>query len=335
MYDSIMHRMLKRRIILEKTSVHFIAESPQMKKIKETIEYIKDVDSSVLITGESGTGKEVVFKYICQTSRRKDQPVVKINCGAIPENLFESELFGYEDGAFTGARKKGKAGLFEIANHGTLFLDEISEMSPEMQVKLLRVIQEGEIFRIGGGQTIPVDVRIIAASNKNLEELVECGKFRKDLFYRLNVIRLEIPPLRERQEDIIPLCNYFLDIFNERYGKKKRLTLKAARFLAYLNWPGNIRELENLVENIVVLEPDEVMRAKHLQSRYGKEGIQKDGTVVVTGVIPYKDALEQMEKQLLQNARDMYGSTRKMATALGVNQSTISRKMRQYAMDDA
>ena len=320
---------------MEKKSVHFIAESPQMKKIKETIEYIKDVDSSVLITGESGTGKEVVFKYICQTSRRKDQPIVKINCGAIPENLFESELFGYEDGAFTGARKKGKAGLFEIANHGTLFLDEISEMSLEMQVKLLRVIQEREIFRVGGEQTIPVDVRIIAASNRNLEELVENGKFRKDLFYRLNVIRLEIPPLRERQEDVIPLCQYFLDIFNERYGKNKRLTLKAAKSLAYLDWPGNIRELENLVENIVVLEPDEVMRAKHLQSRYGKEAADSNGTVIVNGVIPYKDALEQMEKQLLENARNMYGSTRKMAMALGVNQSTISRKMRQYDMDDA
>lgn len=316
-------------------TIHFIAESPQMKKIKETIEYIKDVDSSVLITGESGTGKEVVFKYICQTSRRKDQPIVKINCGAIPENLFESELFGYEDGAFTGARKKGKAGLFEMADHGTLFLDEISEMSLEMQVKLLRVIQEHEIFRVGGNETIPVDVRIIAASNRNLEELVETGKFRKDLFYRLNVIRLEIPPLRERQEDIIPLCNYFLDIFNKRYGKSKYLTLKAARSLAYLEWPGNIRELENLVENIVILEPDEVMRAKHLQSRYGQVHTQEKGAVTVDGVIPYKEALEQMERQLLFNARNMYGSTRKMAAVLGVNQSTISRKMRQYQMDDA
>ncbi|MEE1243617.1 MAG: sigma 54-interacting transcriptional regulator [Frisingicoccus sp.] len=315
--------------------VEFIAESPQMKKIKETIEYIKDVDSSVLITGESGTGKEVVFKYICQTSKRKDQPIVKVNCGAIPENLFESELFGYEDGAFTGARKKGKAGLFELANQGTLFLDEISEMSLEMQVKLLRVIQEREIFRVGGVETIPVDVRIIAASNRNLEELVEKGKFRKDLFYRLNVIRLEIPPLRERHEDIIPLCNHFLEIFNKRYNKNKRLTIRAAKTLAHLDWPGNIRELENLVENIVVLEPEEVMRAKHLQSRYCKGTDGRIGTVKVEGVLPYKEALEQMERQLLINTKNQFGSTRKMAAILGLNQSTISRKLRQYHLDDA
>lgn len=319
---------------MENKHVEIIAESPQMKKIIKTIEYIKDVDSSVLVTGESGTGKEVIFKYICQTSRRKDQPVVKINCGAIPENLFESELFGYEDGAFTGARKKGKIGLFEMANHGTLFLDEISEMSLEMQVKLLRAIQEREIFRVGGSQNIPVDVRIISATNQNLEALVEEGKFRKDLFYRLNVIRLEIPPLRERQEDIIPLCYHFLDVFNKKYGKNKGLTVKAAKTLAHLDWPGNIRELENLVENIVVLEPDDVMRAKHLQTRYCKGHIQS-GSVTVEGILPYKVALEQMERQLLENTKNQFGSTRKIAAVLGVNQSTVSRKLRQYHLDDA
>lgn len=319
---------------MESKHVEIIAESPQMKKFIKTIEYIKDVDSSVLITGESGTGKEVIFKYICQTSRRKDQPVVKINCGAIPENLFESELFGYEDGAFTGARKKGKIGLFEMANHGTLFLDEISEMSLEMQVKLLRAIQEREIFRVGGSENIPVDVRIISATNQNLEALVEEGKFRKDLFYRLNVIRLEIPPLRERQADIIPLCYHFLDIFNKKYGKNKGLTVKAAKTLAHLDWPGNIRELENLVENIVVLEPDDVMRAKHLQARYCKGHVQS-GSVTVEGILPYKAALEQMERQLLENTKNQFGSTRKIAAVLGVNQSTISRKLRQYHLDDA
>lgn len=319
---------------MSEEKMEIIAESPQMKKILQTIEYIKDVDSSVLITGESGTGKEVIFKYICQTSRRNGQPVVKINCGAIPENLFESELFGYEDGAFTGARKKGKAGLFEMADHGTLFLDEIGEMSLEMQVKLLRAIQEKEIFRVGGSKNIPVDVRIIAATNQNIDRMVEEGKFRRDLFYRLNVIRLDIPPLRERMEDIIPLCYHFLDIFNKKYGKNKGLTLRAARTLAHLEWPGNIRELENLVENIVVLEQDEVMRAKHLQERYCK-GEMLFGEVTVKGILPYKEALSQMERQLLENTRNQFGSTRKMAEALGLNQSTISRKLRQYDLDDA
>ena len=319
---------------MSEEKMEIIAESPQMKKILQTIEYIKDVDSSVLITGESGTGKEVIFKYICQTSRRNGQPVVKINCGAIPENLFESELFGYEDGAFTGARKKGKAGLFEMADHGTLFLDEIGEMSLEMQVKLLRAIQEKEIFRVGGSKNIPVDVRILAATNQNIDRMVEEGKFRRDLFYRLNVIRLDIPPLRERMEDIIPLCYHFLDIFNKKYGKNKGLTLRAARTLAHLEWPGNIRELENLVENIVVLEQDEVMRAKHLQERYCK-GEMPLGEVTVKGILPYKEALSQMERQLLENTRNQFGSTRKMAEALGLNQSTISRKLRQYDLDDA
>ncbi len=324
---------------MSEEKMEIIAESPQMKKILQTIEYIKDVDSSVLITGESGTGKEVIFKYICQTSRRNGQPVVKINCGAIPENLFESELFGYEDGAFTGARKKGKAGLFEMADHGTLFLDEIGEMSLEMQVKLLRAIQEKEIFRVGGSKNIPVDVRIIAATNQNIDRMVEEGKFRRDLFYRLNVIRLDIPPLRERMEDIIPLCYHFLDIFNKKYGKNTGLTLRAARTLAHLEWPGNIRELENLVENIVVLEQDEVMRAKHLQERYCKGemplGEVTLGEVMVKGILPYKEALSQMERQLLENTRNQFGSTRKMAEALGLNQSTISRKLRQYDLDDA
>lgn len=319
---------------MSESKVKIIAESPQMKKILQTIEYIKDVDSPVLITGESGTGKEVIFKYLCRTSRRSTQPVVKINCGAIPENLFESELFGYEDGAFTGARKKGKAGLFEMADQGTLFLDEIGEMSPEMQVKLLRAIQEKEIFRVGGSKSIPVDVRIIAATNQNIDRMVSEGRFRRDLFYRLNVIRLDIPPLRERHEDIIPLCNYFLDIFNEKYHKNKRLTLRAARTLAHLEWPGNIRELENLVENIVVLEQDEVMRAKHLQDRYCK-GDMSHGEVTVKGILPYKEALNQMERQLLENTRNQFGSTRKIAEALGLNQSTISRKLRQYHLDDA
>ena len=221
-----------------------------------------------------------------------------------------------------------------MANHGTLFLDEIGEMSLEMQVKLLRAIQEKEIFRVGGSRNIPVDVRIIAATNQNIDQMVEEGRFRRDLFYRLNVIRLEIPPLRERHEDIIPLCYHFLEIFNKRYNKNKGLTLRAARTLAHLEWPGNIRELENLVENIVVLEQDEVMRAKHLQERYCK-GEMPLGEVTVKGILPYKEALSQMERQLLENTRNQFGSTRRMAEALGLNQSTISRKLRQYHLDDA
>ena len=306
----------------------FVAHSKKMRQIMDTIKAISRADSTLLITGESGTGKEVVVNLVHRSSIRKDKPIIKINCGAIPPALFESEMFGYEDGAFTGARRKGKAGFFEMANGGTLFMDEIGELRSDLQVKLLRVIQEGELTRIGGTKAIQVDVRIIAATNQDLWKMSLEGKFRQDLYYRLNVINIEIPPLRERQDDILPLAIHFIKEYNKKYGKNKKLSMELGKILCSLDWPGNIRELENLMENLVVLVQGDVLTPMDLPSRYQKL-VQSAALpqVIVNGVMPLKEATYQMEMQLLHHAKEKYGTTREIAKALGVNQSTISRKL--------
>lgn len=304
-----------------------IANSPKMIKVFETIKAIADVDSTVLVTGESGVGKEVVVNYIHNTSSRSSRPFIKINCGAIPASLFESEMFGYEEGSFTGAKRSGKAGFFELANKGTLFLDEIGELDPDMQVKLLRVLQEKEITRVGGHNTISVDVRVIAATNRDLWGQVQEGGFRQDLYYRLNVIGIHIPPLRDRRDDIIPLARSFVEKYNLRFGKHKELTYELGKVLRSLEWYGNIRELENLIENLVVLQEDDKLRPEHLPDRF-TEGEETGNGVFVRGVMPLKEALAQTEQQLFANAAERYGSTRAMAEALGINQSTVVRKRR-------
>jgi transcriptional regulator with PAS, ATPase and Fis domain len=210
----------------------------------------------------------MVVNEIYASSMRSYRPIIKVNCGAIPPALFESELFGYEDGAFTGARRKGKPGFFELAHMGTLFLDEVGELPLEMQVKLLRVLQEGEIIRIGGSKPISVDVRIIAATNRDLWEMTEEGTFRQDLYYRLNVINIEVPPLRQRRDDIIPLVMHMLERFNQKYGKHKEIPIELGKVLRELPWRGNVRELENLIENLVVLCPEDALTPEHLPVRY-------------------------------------------------------------------
>lgn len=317
--------------IWEHTHDGVIAVSPEMRHILRVIHVIADVESTVLITGESGTGKEVIVNEIYQTSRRCNGPIIKINCGAIPDTLFESELFGYESGAFTGARRQGKAGFFELANKGTLLLDEVGELSMSAQVKLLRVIQEREVQRIGASHPKPIDVRIIAATNRDLWKMVQEGKFRQDLYYRLHVIHIHIPPLRERRDDIIPLACQFLKAFNEKYDKQKRLTPELARLLVNHPWPGNIRELENAMETMVVLAPgDDLLPEYFMASR--KEGDTGEA-VQLKKIIPWKEAVDALESELLRQAHAQYGSTRAMAEVLGINQSTISRKMKKLGIE--
>lgn len=306
----------------------FLVHSKEMQHIMDTIKTISQVDSTLLITGESGTGKEVIVNQVHRSSNRRDKPIIKINCGAIPASLFESELFGYEDGAFTGARRRGKAGFFELANEGTLFLDEIGELDLDLQVKLLRVIQEGEVTRIGGTKTLHVDVRIIAATNRDLWQRVQEGKFRQDLYYRLNVINIEVPPLRERRDDIIPLAVHFIERYNQKYSKHKELSMELGKILRSLDWPGNIRELENLIENMVVLVQRDVLYPEDLPPRYRQSDAEASPCqVTVNGIMPLKEAIRQVERQLLFHAREKYTTTREIARALGVDQSTISRKM--------
>jgi len=319
-------------IRLQQTKIDdIIAKSPAMQRIMDLVIRVSQVESTVLITGESGVGKEIIAKKIHSLSKRKNMSLIKINCGAIPENLLESELFGYEGGAFTGARREGKPGMFELASGGTLFLDEIAELPLSLQVKLLRALQEKEIIRVGGLKPIQVDVRIIAATNKDLASMVAKGTFREDLFYRLNVVSINIPPLRNRKEDIPPLLYSALSRFNSKYNQDKKLTEAVVDKLLDYPWPGNIRELENLIERLVVLINEPLIQLKHLpEHMQGPESKRK--AVMVSGVIPLKEAIEDLESQLIKKAVKEYGSTRKVAKALQVNQSTVVRKLRQYSI---
>lgn len=303
-----------------------IIRSELMKKAVTLALRVANVDSTVLIQGESGTGKEIIASIIHQSSKRKTGPFIKVNCGAIPESLLESELFGYESGAFTGANKTGKAGIFELANDGTLFLDEIGELPVHLQVKLLRVLQEKEFMRIGGQKTIKFNGRIITASNRDLESMVTEGTFREDLFFRLNVIPIVVPPLRERKEDIIPLLKHFQNEFSKRHEIKKDIAPQTISYLLDYNWPGNVRELINIMERIMVTAPGSVIMPEDLPKQI-VEGGRQTGLISIKGILPLKSAVQEVEKQLIRNAIEKYGSTYKAAQVLKVDQSTVVRKM--------
>jgi len=307
-----------------------IARSPETRRVLEMAAQVAKVDSTVLIIGESGAGKEVIANAIHRLSQRNEGPLIKINCGAIPENLLESELFGYDSGAFTGARKQGKPGMFELAEKGTLFLDEVGDISLNLQVKLLRALQDHSIMRVGGLKPVPVDARIVAATNRNLREMVASGAFREDLYYRLNVVSIEIPPLRERKEDIPLLVQYFLERINKRYQFNKRFSPAVVdQFLSY-SWPGNIRELENVIERMLVMTEDEELHVRHLPAYIRNQALPLEGGMVVPANLPLHKAIEQVEKQLIEQALKKYGSTRKAAAALKLNQSTVVRKIKRY-----
>lgn len=310
-----------------------IAHSRSFCKVIELAQRVAPFDgSTVLILGESGTGKELIAETIVRSSERKDKPFIRINCGAIPENLLESELFGYEKGAFTGADSRGKKGLFEAANAGTIFLDEIGEMPHHLQVKLLRVLQQKEITRVGSSTPIPLNVRVIAATNRDLEHMIAEGKFREDLYYRLNVVSIKIPPLRERVEDIIPLISHFLASFNKKYGTNKSIHSETTSLFESYPWPGNVRELENQVENLLITSAGDVILRGDLPDKFFAAGASGRG-VQLHEILPLKDAVEQVEKDLIERALSKYGSTRKAASVLGVNASTIVRKMQTYQLE--
>ncbi|MGE5389642.1 MAG: sigma 54-interacting transcriptional regulator [Deltaproteobacteria bacterium] len=342
--------MLKQRVEqLEGLKEHFEFQMNTMKlrlsgnliyknKEMENIVYqalkVAEVDSTVLISGESGVGKEIIGELIQRNSARRDGPFIKLNCAAIPDNLLESELFGYESGAFTGAKREGKPGLFELANGGTLLLDEIGDVPLHLQVKLLRTLQQREILRVGGVKPIHIDVRIIAITNKNLEELVEKGEFREDLYYRLNVVPIHIPALRERREDIPLLIRHFLANYNERYNMKKFISSEAIDVLMMYNWPGNIRQLENLIERLVVTTSAEVIDVAQLPTFFIKENTHLLGDygqpITVNAIVPLKTAVESVEKQLLEKTFSITNSCYKAAQILEVDASTISRKANKY-----
>lgn len=310
---------------------NILAVSESMVKLIEWGKKIAQSNSTVLITGESGTGKEMFARAIHYESPRGKKPFVVVNCGALPETLLESELFGYEGGAFTGAKKGGKVGKFEMAQGGTIFLDEIGELPLHLQVKLLHVLQRKEIERVGGNRVVHVDVRIIAATNRNLEKMMQDGEFREDLYFRLNVIPVYIPPLRERREDIKPLLEYSLHKYTHRLGKEiVAFSDEVLEMLHAYDWPGNVRELENLVEYCVNLEDGEVITFESLPPR------MKRGSCQVKE-LSLKERMDSYEKKLIEDCLNIYGrgveGKRKAAQSLKISLATLYRKINEYSIE--
>ena len=325
----VMENRRLRQALKEKASFSkIVGKSPAFVRVMDLVAKIAPTRSTVLLTGESGTGKEIIAEALHFASTREDQPLVKVNCGALNESLLESELFGHEKGAFTGAFQQ-RLGRFESADRGTIFLDEIGEMSPGMQVKMLRVLQDGFLERVGSSRSIGVDVRILAATNRNLEEEVEAGRFRRDLFYRLNVISIEIPPLRERLEDIPLLANYFLDKYGELNNRKVQgFSLEVLRVLSGYHWPGNVRELENVIERAVSLCQTATIEPADLPPRI----ISSLPEALEQVTIPIGSSLEEaeqlvIEKTLIKNK----GDKKLTARMLGISLSSLYTKIGRNA----
>ncbi len=302
-----------------------IGKSRQMVDILETIHRVADFDANILFLGPSGVGKTMLSKIVHQQSKRNKGPFIDINCAAIPEHLLESELFGYERGSFTGAGSKGKVGLIELANGGTLLLDEISEMPLSLQAKLLKTIQDKVITRVGGTKAIKVDFRLITASNRNLEDFAKKGLFRKDLYYRLNVIQIQIPSLRERRDDILPLIDYFTEKNNEKYGLHKSFQPHALEALVNYSWPGNVRELSNIVERALMTSEGDQIQREVLPAEVLKEEEKQ-----TRDVNDLNKAIEEFEGELIRDAYRKYGSSIGVGKALGISQPTAYRKIQKY-----
>ena len=305
--------------------------SPMMFKVMEKALRLSQVDTTILLQGEAGVGKGYFANLIHNASNRKDKPFIRVDAGAIPEQLIESEIFGYEGGAFTGALHKGKPGYFEIAEEGTLFLDEIGEIPMQIQTKLLRFLENSQLVRVGGTTTKTINTRVIAATNKRLDKMVEQGLFRKDLFFRLNVIPLTIPPLRERVEDIPPLIYFYLNKFNKKYSTQKAIFPKAIECLCSYSFPGNIRELSNLIEQLVVLLQSDKIDIEELPSniRTTCNGLKREHSSHGWN-LPHTVA--ETEKKLISRAIENFGSQRKASGPLGIDHSTLSRKIKKLGL---
>ncbi len=319
------------RVVTSPPSI--ICESEAMKQILSLAATVSGVDTTILLTGESGSGKGIIARLIHDSSHREGNRFIQINCGAIPELLLESELFGYEGGAFTGANRTGKPGLFEAADRGTLFLDEIGELPLSLQVKLLHAIQSKQITRVGGVEPITIDVRIISATNRDLEQLVREKKFRLDLYYRLHVIPIHVPSLRERREDIIPLTQLFMTRFNALYRKDVKLTADLFEQLLTYQWPGNIRELENLIERLVVTAENNRVSCGDITACLSQEMVASGDPIVVNRIIPLNQATDEVERILIQTVYSSCRNTYTTAEILGISQSSAQRKIQKYVTE--
>ncbi|MEK4028998.1 MULTISPECIES: sigma 54-interacting transcriptional regulator [Bacillaceae] len=305
----------------------FVSQNKHMDKLMKTLERIALFDTTVIIYGESGTGKSLLAKYIHEKSSRAKEACIIINCAALPEHLLESELFGYADGAFTGANKAGKIGLIEAANHGTLFLDEIGELPLNIQAKLLQVLQDREFTPIGETASRKVDIRIIAATNQNLREMVRRKKFREDLYYRLNVVDVKVPALRERMDDIVPLTNHFLEKFNKKFNTERTISKDVYRFFNEYTWPGNVRELENLIEKLIVVS-ETCIDIDHIPDTLQE---QADHHATDSPFTSFDQSLEEFEKKIIIEAYNRFKNYRKVAEFLKISQSRAARLIRKYS----
>ena len=316
---------------LEQQQSKFLAKSKKICEVLEIAVKAAQFDSNILITGESGVGKGLMARLIHESSDRKDHPFMVINCAGIPEDLFESELFGYEAGAFSGASTKGKKGLLEVADKGTVFLDEIGDMSLRLQAKLLRVIEEKEMVRLGSTKTIKLNVRITAATNQDIPSLIQAKRFRQDLFFRLNGIPIAIPPLRERVEDMVPLIRHFAEKLNHKYGINKTFSTRALQVLMTYPFPGNVRELSNIVEQSFLISKHDVIEADELPVQV-RDLAQPQGFDMAGNDSSLSEIINLMEYKVLKSAMEKYGSTHKVAKRLKISQSTIVRKMKKLGI---
>lgn len=314
-----------------------ISQSPKMKEVLKIIQKVSDTPSTVLITGESGTGKELVARALHNRSSRSQNSFIAINCSAIPSTLIESELFGYEKGAFTGACTT-KPGRFELANQGTLFLDEIGEISQETQAKLLRVLQNSEIERVGGIQTLKIDIRLISATNKDLMEEVKKGNFREDLYYRLNVVPIYLPPLRERLEDFPTLVNFFIEKYNKKLGKKiQGINEQAMGILSQFEWPGNIRQLENVIERMILLNEGDQLTLKSIPKEISGDTQMVVSAPQAIGNSSFKEIVKEttqkIEKELILKAlEETHGNVTRAAKKLGISRKSLQNKIKEYQL---
>jgi len=330
--DQLRNHMLELQH-MEFESKRVIAKSPCMLKTLRQAIKVGSASASVLLLGESGVGKGLIAEIIHKHSSRSEKPLIRINCGSIPDSLIESELFGYEKGAFTGADAGGKPGYLEMADKGTLFLDEVAELPPPSQVKLLRFLEDGRITRLGGTTSRTVDVRILAATHRNLDEMITQGTFRLDLYYRLKVVPIQVPAVRDRKDCILPLIRHYTDFFGRKNGIQKRLTRAASDALLGYPYPGNVRELMNICERLVVMSETELIDLKDLPSdiipRHSDAQVQ---TPEWTSTMTLQQALDTVEKSMLAHSLKAHGSQRSMAAALGVSQSTIARKLEKHGL---
>lgn len=311
--------------------VGVVAESVQMHDVIELALTAAKFDSRVLLQGETGTGKEVIAKLVYRNGKRAGKPFVDVNCGAIPENLLESELFGYEKGAFTGAREDGKKGVFELADGGVLFLDEIGETSLNFQTKLLRCIQESAVTRVGGDKTIPVDVQIIAATNRDLMKEVREGRFREDLYYRLNVFPIQIPPLRARKSDIASLVYLYASKFNDKYGTDKMFSRESLDALQNYKWPGNVRELANVVERLILISKNKIIKEEELQPLLFADSAIEDLEIAEASL---EEHVARIEKEVLLKCMKKFKKRAELAEALEISVATLNRKLRKYGLNE-